>query len=250
MGDVSFIGHSISENYCSNPNVLIELGYALCSLTDICIVNLMNTFYGEPERNLPFNLAHKRFPITYYLCDENAGEKSKVRDKLVDQLQEAIKLILEVRLNIDDPTPLSDEPSVDNIKDHILQSNPKSDWLANSLNWKSTVTYRHDVNLRIEINYNDKGTQQKNFVDSWANCFPDKKATGYWCDIYFGQSHIERTVLVSVDGGRAKLPIPTEADENGNYLVVKPFDYKIAEIFDSLGSLYQYFQHSGLKLDS
>ena len=248
VGDVTFIGKIESGKHCSNPNVLIELGYALSSLTDICIINLMNESYGNPKGNLPFDLAHKRWPITYNLSGANANEKANVRTELVDNLENAIKPILAVRQANREPVPLKDEPSIDNIHNHILRSNPKTDWHANSLSWKSTVTYRADVNLRIEINYNDEGIQQKNFVEPWANCFPDKSATGYWCDIYFGLSHIERTILVSVDGGRAMLPIPREQDVIGKNIVVKPFDYKMAEIFDSLDTLYQYFQRSGLKL--
>lgn len=250
VGDVSFIGKTASEKHCSNPNVLIELGYALSSLTDICIINLMNTSYGAPDGNLPFDLAHKRWPITYSLCDENVADKPRVRNALVDQLEKAIKPILALRQAAHEPVPLKDEPSVDNINNHILRSNPKSDWHSNSLSWKSTVTYRKNVNLRVEINYDEDGIQQKNFAEPWANCFPDKSATGYWCYVYFGLSHIERTILVSVDGGRVMLPIPRKTDARGNYVVVEPFDYKMAEIFDTSDLLYQYFQRSGLKLAS
>jgi hypothetical protein len=248
VGDVSFIGKTESGKHCSNPNVLIELGYALSSLKDICIINLMNEAYGSPSGNLPFDLVHKRWPITYNLSEANSREKANIRSTLVGNLENAIKPILALRQANREPVPLKDVPSVDNIHNHILRSNPKTDWHANSLSWKSTVTYRTDVNLRIEINYDDEGVQQKNFVEPWANRFPDKSATGYWCDIYFGLSHIERTILVSVDGGRAMLPIPREQDEMGNYVVVKPFDYKMAEIFDTLDTLYQYLQRSGLKL--
>ena len=250
VGDVSFIGKTFSGKYCSNPNVLIELGYALSSLTDICIINLMNTSYGSPNGNLPFDLAHKRWPIIYMLCDENSAAKASVKTTLVEKLANAIKPILVLRQVDQDPIPLKDEPSVDNIRRHIFKSNSKSDWHVNSLAWKSTATYKNDVNLRIEINYEEEGIQQRNFVESWANCFPDKDATGYWCDIYFGFSRIERTVLVSVDGGRAMLPMPKKADENGKYAVVDPFYYKMAEIFDTSDSLYQYFQNSRLILAS
>ena len=249
VSDVSFIGKTTSGKHCSNPNVLIELGYALSCLTDICIINLMNISYGSPNGNLPFDLAHKRWPITYALSDESVDEKSSVQDTLVKTLEKAIKPILTLRQAVQTSVPLKDEPSVDNINNHILRSKPKSDWHVNSLCWKSTVTYKKDVNLRAEINYNDGGIQQQSFEAPWANCFPDKSATGYWCDVYFGLSHIERTILVGVDGGRAMLPIPIKNDITGNYIVVEPFDYKIAEIFDTSDSLYQYFQKSGLKLE-
>jgi len=249
VGDVSFIARTDKKKCVPNPNVLIELGYALNSLTDTCIVNLMNTAYGNPNENLPFDLAHKRWPIQYYLSDENKEEKAQVRDALVNELEKAIAPILLLRTPTNDkPLPLKDEPSVANIMKHIMHSNPKSDWHFNAVNFKDTVTYRNDVNLRIEINYNDEGKQCEDFVEPWANCFPDPHATGYWCDIFFGLSRIERTILVGVDGARAMLPIPKEKDENGNRVLVKPFDYKIAEIFDRNESMYSYFQNAGFKI--
>lgn len=248
VGDVSFVGKTGSEKYCSNPNVLIELGYALSSLTDICIINLMNDTYGGPDGNMPFDLAHKRWPITYSLSESNFENKAEVRTVLVKDLESAIKPILALKQELKEPASLIEKPSVDNILNHVLYSNPKMDWDTDSSSWKTTFFYKLNVNLRIEVNYDEEGIQQNNFIDSWANCFLHKEATGYWCNIYFGMSRIYRTVLVSVDGGRALLPIPTEQNELGEFLIVKPFNYKVAEIFDTSESLHYYFMKSGLKL--
>jgi hypothetical protein len=50
-----------------NPNVAIELGYALKTLTDRKILMILNTWYGGREF-LPFDLTHKAGPIFYSLA--------------------------------------------------------------------------------------------------------------------------------------------------------------------------------------
>lgn len=248
VADISFIAKTKSDKHLPNPNVLIELGYALSNLTDNCLINIMNTSDESLYDKLPFDLAHKRGPITYNLSDKNTSEeKAKVKKNLVNDIEKAIKLIIPIRQRIDKPVSLREKPSIDNIKSHILASNPKTDW-DHTNNGKQIAIYKNNVNLRIEINYNKEGIQRENFVAPWANKHPDKNATGYWCDIYFNLSHIYRMILVSVDGGRAMLPSPTEEDAKGDFLIVKPFDFKIAEIFQSSKELYDYMRRSGLKL--
>lgn len=65
--------------YTPNPNVLIELGYAVKCLGWERVICFMNTDYGKPNK-LPFDLDHQRV-TTYSLLDENA-EKSKVKKTL------------------------------------------------------------------------------------------------------------------------------------------------------------------------
>src|SRR6266446_4696108 len=52
IGDITFVSKSEKGRCFSNPNVLIELGYALKSLSDGRLLNVMNTAFGEPEENL------------------------------------------------------------------------------------------------------------------------------------------------------------------------------------------------------
>jgi hypothetical protein len=66
LGDITFISFS-HKRALPNPNVLIELGYALHCLSDSRVINIINTAFGKPEGNIPFDLAHKRWPITYNL---------------------------------------------------------------------------------------------------------------------------------------------------------------------------------------
>jgi hypothetical protein len=247
IGDVSFIAGGDGTKFCSNPNVMIELGYALSSLTDLCVVNVMNTAYGEAEGNLPFDLNHKRWPIRYELSADNFTKKNEVKESLVNDLCRAIKPILAVREQEFPLANLYDNPSLENIRHHILSAHSKKDWKTQSIDSRTTAIYSNNVNLRVEINYTDEGTQCNDFKEEWANGFIKPKAAGYWCDIYFGQSHIERTILVSVDEGRALLPLPRGLNAKGQLVVVAPFEYRIAELFDTQETLYRYFSQSGLE---
>ena len=90
IGDITFITKSENEKHCPNPNVLIELGYALNSLGDGRVINIMNSSFGSPDKNLPFDLAHKRWPIVYSLGNENYADKSSVRNELIASIKSAL----------------------------------------------------------------------------------------------------------------------------------------------------------------
>jgi hypothetical protein len=89
IGDITFITKSENNKYFPNPNVLIELGYALKSLGDKRVINIMNSAFGKPE-NLPFDLIHKRWPILYCLNEDNCSNKAVIRDKLVASIKSAL----------------------------------------------------------------------------------------------------------------------------------------------------------------
>ena len=89
IGDITFVSKLDNGKYCSNPNVLIELGYALKSLGDGRLINIMNTSFGKPD-DLPFDLRHKRWPVKYELSDRNFSEKDQIRNDFVKALYTAI----------------------------------------------------------------------------------------------------------------------------------------------------------------
>ncbi|NOJ14026.1 hypothetical protein [Vibrio splendidus] len=91
LADITFVCHSERERALSNPNVLIELGYAMHALGSGRIINIMNTAFGEPEGKIPFDLAHKRWPITYNLSSGNLSEKPQIKRDLITLLVHAIK---------------------------------------------------------------------------------------------------------------------------------------------------------------
>lgn len=89
--DVSIINSEVKKP-SPNPNVLIELGYAIKVLGWNRIVMVMNTEYGRPE-TLPFDLRSKRI-LTYCIAPD-AKEKAPARNSLKKTLNAALKLILE-----------------------------------------------------------------------------------------------------------------------------------------------------------
>ena len=75
--DVSIINEG--EKPSPNPNVLIELGYAIKVLGWNRIVMIMNTEYGEPTI-LPFDLRSKR--VLTYSIRKDIEEKAPIRKGL------------------------------------------------------------------------------------------------------------------------------------------------------------------------
>ncbi|MGO9120694.1 MAG: TIR domain-containing protein [Desulfomonilaceae bacterium] len=78
-----------------NPNVLLELGYALASRGSERVILVMNEYFGSFEK-LPFDLRHKKRPIWYNLSpDASTEEKRIAKEQLSKNIQEAISLIAE-----------------------------------------------------------------------------------------------------------------------------------------------------------
>lgn len=90
VADVSIV-NSGSSRSSPNPNVLIELGYALKSIGESRLILIQNTAFGGPEA-LPFDLRMKR--VTTYSCDPSAPDRSQVKNHLTRRLEEAIREIL------------------------------------------------------------------------------------------------------------------------------------------------------------
>ena len=72
VADISFVAKSADSgggeyDLLPNPNVLIELGYALSELGSERIILVLNDATGGQDK-LPFDLRHKRWPITYDLA--------------------------------------------------------------------------------------------------------------------------------------------------------------------------------------
>ncbi|SRR6266545_6026443 len=239
VADVSFIAERAENNRkLCNPNVLIELGYAFSKLGSDRVVCVMNTAYGEPE-DLPFDLKHKRHPVQY----SSAGDLKGAKENLVNSLKSAIALIIQQEGYKKRETILSASPSREEILNAVLSSDSKDDWeKQSSTGPKQTIYFKKNVNLRFEMDFDDAGIQNEDFTEKWANKHPDPKATGYWCDLYYASTHIERFILVSVDGGRAMLPMPINP---ANDLRVEDLDFKVAQIHDT-GRLSEYMFRSGL----
>lgn len=95
--DLTFVGLRADERPTSNPNVLIEYGFALNKPGSARILAVINDAYGSPSNeNMPFNLAHRRFPITYKLReDADEDERKTARKMLANKLEAALRTIFE-----------------------------------------------------------------------------------------------------------------------------------------------------------
>jgi hypothetical protein len=128
----------------------------------------------------------------------------------------------------------------------ILESAGPNDWTRLAHGTATTITYAPDVNIRFEMEFEGKGVQARPFEERWAQRFPDKTASGYYCDLYYGSTLLRRFVLVSVDGGRALLPLPRSAND----LSVTRLQYKIAKIHDYDQSLETYLKLAKIEVIS
>jgi hypothetical protein len=80
-----------SEKRNMNPNVAIELGYAMHALSDQKILMVLNDWYGGREF-LPFDLGHKAGPITFKLRpDATSAERRAVAVQLTGDLVVALR---------------------------------------------------------------------------------------------------------------------------------------------------------------
>lgn len=91
VADVTIINASAAERKTPNPNVLVELGYALGMLGPERVVLVQNTALGRPE-DLPFDLRQKR--TLTYASPEDAEERAPERKRLQVGLREALVTIL------------------------------------------------------------------------------------------------------------------------------------------------------------
>ncbi|RFZ91227.1 hypothetical protein D0C36_20030 [Mucilaginibacter conchicola] len=88
VADISIINSSYGGRKTPNPNVLIELGYALHCLGHERVILVFNTAFGKPEE-LPFDLRSKRI-MTYYSA-ENAVERAATRKELESKFNNALR---------------------------------------------------------------------------------------------------------------------------------------------------------------
>lgn len=134
--------------------------------------------------------------------------------------------------------------SHDEILNFVQLSDPDNDWGRIGSDLVGETFLLEDPRLRFCNKHADEGIQNENFKQKWANTYPDKQAVGYWYDLYYDGSLINRFILVAVDGGRASLPPPDF--QTGK---ITKLEYKVAQIHDILRSLDQYIVQSRLEVD-
>ena len=90
VSDLSFIASTKADEpkYCSNPNVLFELGYAFAEIGPERLICVMNEVHG-PTANQIFDLAHHRRPNSY-----KSPKDGKKRSETVEALAKILESVL------------------------------------------------------------------------------------------------------------------------------------------------------------
>lgn len=92
VADISLIARSENGRATPNPNVLLELGYALKSMGHERVILVFNKSFGDIE-NLPFDLRMRRLMI--YDISSNNKDRIEERRGLEKQLETAIRSALD-----------------------------------------------------------------------------------------------------------------------------------------------------------
>lgn len=93
--------------------------------------------------------------------------------------------------------------------------------------------------------YDDAGIHNKDFNEPWAVLQTNTPATSYWQDLSYDGALIDRFILVSVNAGKAALPVPDPGSSE-----VSPLNYNVAQIFDEHNTLDEYMGNAGLKVNN
>ena len=114
--ELSVLEKALEIRLTPNPNVLIELGYALKTLGGKRVIMVINEYFCE-RNQLPFDLHTKR--VHSYCYDGSGGSKQQIKQKLVNFFALALRTIFDeigklhvkeeiisLGLSLTHPTPL------------------------------------------------------------------------------------------------------------------------------------------------
>jgi len=180
-------------------------------------------WYQQPDKNYE--------PITVAL-----GSLSVIFFVIAQQLQKRIE---STEVKIKKISELSTSEILD-----VVKNSSSDNWEVHFSQDAEIAVFKNDPALRIEFKHSEESVHNDDFYEKWANKFPDPHATSYYYYLYYGSTRLKEFILVSVDGGRALMPLPKSAID----LTVDPLRYKIAEIFDLFDSLDEYMKRAGLQL--
>lgn len=113
VADLTIVGQTPERDgkvkLVPNPNVMLELGYALKAVGSEAIICIMNEAFGSVDAQV-FDLAHRRWPITYKLDDHKDPKYKKVQEDLSHKIEGALRIIIAQGIpDRRDPTIIRDE---------------------------------------------------------------------------------------------------------------------------------------------
>jgi hypothetical protein len=92
VADVTLINQPDAPRRTPNPNVLIELGFAMSALGPDRVIMVFNTAYGDIE-GLPFDLRQRR--VIAYSSAESDESRSSSRNGLAGHLRSQLRLVIQ-----------------------------------------------------------------------------------------------------------------------------------------------------------
>lgn len=137
----------------------------------------------------------------------------------------------------------------DQLMDCICRSSA-ADWLH--ISEAGAHTFRGDLNIQIRRIETEAGGAALGSAETAALGFSQTvtqqvlklRGQPIQYEIRYASSIVERFLLLSVDGGNARIPIP-EADSNR----IAWKHYRFAKALDYLGTLDNYLKHAGFKVE-
>lgn len=76
-----------------NPNVMLEIGYAGRGRGWHRVIPVMNTAFGAPD-DLPFDVRHRRWPITFHLAEGVDANKAEIKENLVAAIERELRNLM------------------------------------------------------------------------------------------------------------------------------------------------------------
>lgn len=109
VADLTPIARSENGKAIPNPNVLIELGWALKEPGWERVIGVLNTADGWRPEHLPFDIRGRQ-TLSYSLGENtNATDKKTAKKRLVKELKEAIRLNLQAHIELKaEVTPIAE----------------------------------------------------------------------------------------------------------------------------------------------
>lgn len=120
----------------------------------------------------------------------------------------------------------------------LIYRSSRDEWLYDDD--KGMFTYTVNLNITIRILRND---EDRSFAEPWHQGLADSRAARSIHELYFGASYVGYEFIVTVDGGRASIPLPE--DGHGSPWITQK-QYAFGKIIDRLGTLDDYLRRCNI----